>query len=81
MLGDAVDVDVAFFGIEVPDRDQGRVFDTSQADARAMAAAHGFVPREESEQAVDQPAEVTVGAVDQHFGPRNRQRCFFVRVT
>ncbi len=35
---------------------------------------------EESEQAVDQPAEVTVGAVDQHFGPRNRQRCFFVRV-
>ena len=33
MLGYAVDVDVALFGIKVPDRNQGGVFDADEADA------------------------------------------------
>src|SRR5262249_1046194 len=74
MLRHAVDVHVALFGIEMPDRNQGGVFDADKADAGRMAAADGFMPRQETKQAVDQSAKLSIRAVDQKLRPRNRER-------
>ena len=80
MVGDAVDVYVALLGIQMPDRNQGRVFNADETDARGVSATHGFVPGKKSKQAVDQTPEVTVRTVNQYLRPRNRQRRFFANL-
>jgi hypothetical protein len=52
MLGHAVDVDVALFGFEMPDRNQRRVFDAEEPDAGRMTAADRFVARKKAKEAV-----------------------------
>src|SRR5260221_2012358 len=64
VLGDPVDADVTLLGGQMADRDQGRILDSHQPDARAVAGAHRLVTGEKPEQAVDQAAELAIGAVD-----------------
>ena len=54
------------------DRDQQRVLNAGEADELAMASADAFVQCE-TKQIVHQFAEFAVAAVDDQFGPRNRQ--------
>jgi hypothetical protein len=77
VVGDAIDVHVALFGIQMSNRNQGGVFDADKADTRGVPAAYGFVPREKTEQTMHQSPEMAVGPVHQDFRSRNRQRRFF----
>ena len=73
MVGNAVDADIAFLGRQVTDRDQNRVFDADQADARTVSGAHRFMARKQSKKIVHQLAEMPVRSVHQQFRPGDRQ--------
>jgi hypothetical protein len=74
MFGHAVDADVGLFDRQMPDRDQDRVFNSDEADPGCVAGPDRFVPREKSEQAVDQATEVAVRSIDEEFRARDGQR-------
>ena len=64
MIGDSLDVNVPKRG-QMPDRNQRGVFDSGKADDGCMSFAQRLMPDQKPEQAVDEAAELLVGAVNQ----------------
>ncbi len=59
VIGDGAHMDVALRR-QMPDRNQGRVFDAGEADDGGVAFAQGLVADQKAEQAVDEAAELGV---------------------
>src|ERR1700733_14497070 len=73
MIGDILDADVSIRR-KVTDRNQHRVFDACKADQGTVAFAHRRMTCQKTKEIMNKAAELLVGAVDQQFWPRNRQR-------
>ena len=73
VIGDILDADVSIRR-KMTDRNQHCIFDACKTDQSTVAFAHRRMACQKTKEIMDKTAELLIGAVDQQFGPRNRQR-------